>query len=370
VAYNLKDMKASRAVVAVLPLLIALGLTHVCLARDRHEPLVVVRNGKYGYIDHAGRIIIQPQFIWAEDFGQGRGSVYVCGRYASIDASGTLYPLRIALEGELERQERNGKFGFVDASGQFKIPPAFDDALWFSEGLAAVRQQDKWGFINTNGDLVIHPQFDAAFYFNDGVGVVENKSKFAVINRAGNVLASGFFYIGLINEGRVPASYEDKSGFLDVEGKIVIPFIYDSVRSFSEGLAAVGKGDKWGYVDRSGRPVIALQFDMAREFGHGLAPVRLGKKTGFIDRTGKFAFVLATETADAEGFTAGSDISVFWNGDRQFGYVNTSGRVIWGPTNESPTHPPLFGWTEEDKVRSCAGIPEATRATVAGFPDR
>jgi hypothetical protein len=351
-------------------LLIAFGLTPDCQAENQHEPLVVVRNGKYGYIDHEGQIIIQPQFIWAEDFWQGLGSVYVCGHYASIDTSGTLHPLRIAPEGELERQESGGKFGFVDASGEFKIPPAFENALPFSEGLAAVEEDGKWGFINTKGDLAIRPQFDAAFYFHDGVATVDNKSGFAIIDRVGRVLASGFFYIDLINEGRVPASLEDKSGFLDVQGHVVIPFIYDSVGPFSEGLAAVGKGDKWGYVNRSGRLVIPLRLDSAREFGHGLASVRLGKQTGFIDTTGKFAFVLAIADADAQGFAEGSDISMFWTGDGQFGYVNTSGRIIWGPTRESPDHPPLFGWTEEDKVNSCEGFPESTRHAVAAFPDR
>lgn len=40
------------------------------------EPLVIVQNGKYGYIDHTGKIIIQPSYIWAEGFSQGLGTTH------------------------------------------------------------------------------------------------------------------------------------------------------------------------------------------------------------------------------------------------------------------------------------------------------
>jgi WG containing repeat len=39
-----------------------------------------MQDGKYGYIDHAGKVVIRPQFIWAEDFWGGLGTVYVCGQ--------------------------------------------------------------------------------------------------------------------------------------------------------------------------------------------------------------------------------------------------------------------------------------------------
>src|SRR5215472_14095577 len=120
----------------------------VCFSGNQKEPLVVVQNGKYGYIDHEGKVVIRPQFVWAEDFWRGLGTVYVCGRYVSIDSSGALHPRRIAVEGQLVPRKHDEKFGFVDAAGEFKIPPAFDDVLPFSDGLAAVRLGDKWGFID------------------------------------------------------------------------------------------------------------------------------------------------------------------------------------------------------------------------------
>ena len=45
--------------------------SRVCYPESRDEPLVVVQNGKYGYIDHDGKVVIGPQFIWADNFWRG-----------------------------------------------------------------------------------------------------------------------------------------------------------------------------------------------------------------------------------------------------------------------------------------------------------
>lgn len=367
-----------RRVLSCLSILLIAALSGVCFGQSRTEPLVVVQNGKYGYIDHAGKVVIQPQFIWADEFWRGLGSVYVCGRYVSIDALGTLLPLRIAVEGHLEPQKKDWKFGFVDASGQFKIAPTFAEVLPFSEGLAAVRVGEKWGFVDTSGQIKISPRFEGAYYFGEGVATVEldSASGFAVIDSLGNVLASNLDSVGFIVNERIPVKRGEKSGYLDLRGKVVIPLVYDAADTFSDGLAAVETGGKWGYINRDGKVVMPPKFDDAGEFALGLAPARLGEHSGFISKSGEFAFSLAFEhaagflTGDEKSnlFVASTDVSRFWTIDGKFGYVNTSGQVIWGPTDGSPDHPPLSGWSEEERRKSCEGIPAQTRATIAGFP--
>jgi WG containing repeat len=362
-----------------LCLLLVGVLYGVCHAENRDEPLVVVKSGKYGYIDHEGNVLIPPKFIWADDFWRGLGTVYVCGRYVSIDRSGELHPLRIAADGHLEAKEKDSKFGFVDASGQFRIPPAFDEVLPFSDGLAAVRVGEKWGFVDASGRMAIKPRFKSAFYFRDGVGVAETEDPgFALIDKSGAVIVTGFVYVDLVSDGRVPASRGKKSGFLDLRGRVAIPFDYGQVSSFSGGLAAVEKGEKWGYVDHDGKVVIPFEFDRAGQFGNGLAPAKIGQRTGFIDKSGKFAFSLAFDyapgflTGDEESnlLIAPGDVSRFWTAEGRFGYVNTSGHVIWGPTDDSPDHPPLLGWSEEANAESCAGFPESIKNAVATFPGK
>src|SRR5215471_618019 len=154
---------------------------------------------------------------------------------------------------------------------------------YFSSGLAAVKIGEKWGFVDATGSQVIPPKFDAAYYFRDGVAVAGLDSGEVLIDKTGKTVASGYRIVGLVTAGRVPASRDDKEGYLDPHGEITIPFLYESVRSFSGGLAAVKQNGKWGYLDRDGRVVIPFAFDDAGPFAGGLAPAKLGSKTGFID---------------------------------------------------------------------------------------
>ena len=46
------------------------------------------------------------------------------------------------------------------------------------------------------------------------------------------------------------AKKDGKYGYLDENGAVVIPFIYDGAKTFSGLMAAVKKGDKWGFINR------------------------------------------------------------------------------------------------------------------------
>jgi len=107
-------------------------------------PLVVVKDGRYGYINHKGEIAIQPQFFWASDFENGFAPVYVCGREVWIDEVGRPVARRSGNSQKLEPRRLGEKIGFADPAGRFRIRPIFDDVLPFSDGMAAVRVDDLW----------------------------------------------------------------------------------------------------------------------------------------------------------------------------------------------------------------------------------
>jgi hypothetical protein len=49
--------------------------------------------------------------------------------------------------------------------------------------------------------------------------------------------------------------------------------------------------NKWGYIDKTGAMVIAPAFDDAAAFSDGLAQVRGNTTIGYIDKTGKRVLV-------------------------------------------------------------------------------
>ena len=95
---------------------------------------------------------------------------------------------------------------------------------------------------------------------------------------------------GSFNEGLayVIRKSDDKYGFIDKNGKVIIPCKWRTAFSFSEGLAPVEDDrGKWGYIDKTGKIVIPFQWEWANSFSEGLACVKgENGKYGYIDKTG------------------------------------------------------------------------------------
>lgn len=67
----------------------------------------------------------------------------------------------------------NGKWGYVDVQGNIVIEPQFEDAKSFGEQLGAVCKEGKWGFVTPTGRVAIEPQFEDAKHLNNGVAPVK-----------------------------------------------------------------------------------------------------------------------------------------------------------------------------------------------------
>ena len=57
-----------------------------------------------------------------------------------------------------------------------------------------------------------------------------------------------------------------KSYFMDNTGRILPTQSFNEVTYFSEGLASVENGNKWGFIDRTGKLVIQPQFEFVGYF--------------------------------------------------------------------------------------------------------
>ena len=75
-------------------------------------------------------------------------------------------------------------------------------------------------------------------------------------------------------------------GYLNFDGKIQIPMIYEEVNFFSEELAAVKHNGKWGYINKDGEKVIDFKYSKASNFKNGEALVKLDGKEFKIDKLG------------------------------------------------------------------------------------
>jgi len=202
----------------------------------------------------------------------------------------------------------NGKWGFVDSSGTLVIPAIYDDWNYFSKGEAYVSRHGLWGKINRNGVRVQKQrlvQFSMSTRTAPSIVPFTVGEKVGYRSLKGEEISPPIFEDGgPIQEGLAQIKKDSLWGFMDGKGNIIIKPEYDMARSFSEGLAAVLKDEKWGFIDTKGKLVVPNEFDLAKSFREGLAPVRKGFKWGYVDRTGRL--IIPPEFIDAFNFSHGT----------------------------------------------------------------
>ncbi|MBW4558517.1 MAG: WG repeat-containing protein [Trichormus sp. ATA11-4-KO1] len=154
---------------------------------------------------------------------------------------------------ELASVKVDGKYGYINKTGRIVIQPQFDNAYHF-EDLASVKIGDKYGYIDKSGKVVIPPQFDAAYEFKEGLAPIKISDKFGYINKTGKVVIPlKFDDAHEFHEGVAKVSlgkrWRKRWGYINKTGQFVIRPQFDDCHRFShEGLIGVNTGGKWGYI--------------------------------------------------------------------------------------------------------------------------
>jgi len=157
--------------------------------------LAAVRNNfdekKWGFIDKTGKVVIPVELY----DGHTESSL---PRIQYIFSEG------------LSAILKDGKCGYMDQTGSIVISPEYEYACRFSEGLAGVRKDGKWGFIDKTGKTIIPFEYDCAnpvneMLFSEGLAAVRKDSKFGYIDKTGEaVIPFGLNYdfVDSFQEGR------------------------------------------------------------------------------------------------------------------------------------------------------------------------
>ncbi|PIC58298.1 hypothetical protein CSV80_05820 [Sporosarcina sp. P12(2017)] len=303
-------------------------------ARDFSEGLAAVKLGdKWGYIDTDGNTVIDFQYDKAFNFSEGKalvgtnkvnefgdeatylGFITIDNKYTPLTVNGK--HLREYLPLGLDQSNSifyNGLIALnVDNPWKFifdETGELYIDAPYLpTEGTIAVvtnyidQQTDEYLFDN--------PQFINALPFNQGMAAVGfhdevlSEDYWTFINKSGEVWNGPRFYNYSVRE--MFTSYEifsdyslaslkdarGKWGAVTKEGEIKIPFIYDELAIFNEGVAGFKKDGKYGFINGDGKVVIEAQFDDVSLFNNGIAVARNGNQAFIIDKKG--AIIKGTE---------------------------------------------------------------------------
>lgn len=129
----------------------------------------------------------------------------------------------------------------------------------------------------------------------------------------------------------------DKYGVIDINGSEILPFNYDYLSKFQEGLAIAIKIQnnlaKQGFIDENGKVVVLMEYEphfskgMSGDFlfRNGIAKVSKNKKFGFIDKNNKPVIPIIYDEAVRIN---DEFIKVLEYNQRRAGVFDISGKVV------------------------------------------
>lgn len=229
-------------------------------------------NGTTCYDLDGGKIVtLDRRFADVGQFSEGL-AVVCLGRAKEGDGTG---PYRLA---------------FADREGRLLADGEFNGATPFSGGVSAVAVRSgtglKWGVIDKQGAWRCEPKYDEMFAFSEGLsganicppdggtaeqaGLVNDRGEFVLVFPKGHTVCSS------PHEGRVLVRSGAGYQLADTSGRVLVSLDnrWSHVGPFSCGRACVFNGKRNGYIDLQGRLVVPPKYRIATPYINGTAFVR------------------------------------------------------------------------------------------------
>jgi len=285
-------------------------------AKDR--VLRAEKDGKYGYIDPAGKWLFEKIKSVYTLYGCWNGliSCRVSGKYGYLDLKGeevitTKYDYADPFYGEFAKVGKKSPasssitlYGYVDKKGNEVIPLKFESIGDIRNGLAWARdpETNRYGFVDKTGKWVLKPVYiDIAVSFDHfgGAWVKMTDNKYHYVSKAGKDLgmldSTGKTYRDF-NPGSygVAENADYPFALIDKTGKVIKKMEdCDAIYWFGEGIAGYKckSNSKYGFIDHNGKNIASCDLDGFSGFSDGVARIEKkvdGKiKYGHMDNAGK-----------------------------------------------------------------------------------
>lgn len=212
---------------------------------------------------------------------------------------------------------------------------------------------------------IVEPSFQNAESFSNGMAAVMTEEKYGYINSSGElVIKPSYDEAGDFYNDTAPVINNGLRLYINNKGMSVIIVREDESRYFGEGLAVVKINGRYGYLNSSGKFVLKPAYEDAISFSEGFAAVKINGKYGFINKKGKIIIrpvyekasifsegVAAVKIKNTWGYINKRGVTVvkniyaeagdFRSGlapvkvDSGFGYINIKGEFVINPQFES-----------------------------------
>jgi len=258
---------------------------------DHYDPnfIITSKNQKQGVVNTSGKTLIPFEY---DEF---IGEAYT----RSGDDSLRYFPNGHSIA------KKKGKYGVIDKQGKVLIPFTYDfiqkmynttfkNDEYVHEGnnLLLLKSHNKYGIATVSGTLLGTLQWDTVDDFNSGLAAVYQNNKYGFIDQTGKLVVPVKYDVDkklstIFVDGVRAVKQNGKYGYLSSSGKEISSPQWDTVADrFTYGLGLVSKNGKYGFIDKTGQVVIPLEFDGASSFNAGFARVNQGEGWFFIDTQG------------------------------------------------------------------------------------
>ena len=194
----------------------------------------------------------------------------------------------------------------------------------------------KLGVKDANGNILIEPKYDRKNRYKSDkeftqVAILDKKAghyKYGYVNSQGKEVIPciyDFLYSGFdMRVGLAVFDQGDKSGIIDTTGRVIVPAKYHSIwGDFNDGLAVVKLNEKYGYIDANGKEIVPPKYSEVVAFLSGVGIVYQNNKCGMVDTQGKLITPLKYKSLRV---VHDGVVRAELNG--KFGLLDTSGREI------------------------------------------
>lgn len=245
------------------------------------------------------------------------------------------------IEKRLFPVKAGNNWGFVDTTCSFFESPIYQGANDFFCERSLISKSGKISYLKPNGKEAMLFLYEKGTDFSENLAfVLDSLNIISCIDTSMKVqfIVKDAEEVHVFSEGLAAVRKNDKFGFINSSGKIIIPFNFDASLDFSEGICGVAKlmGTEdstfyeWTFIDKTGKQVINSVFEEVHEFKMGLASVKSNGKFGWIDKSGKFVF--GNDFDECKSFSEGF---ASYSKGGAWGLINRKGNIIMEPSFSS-----------------------------------
>ncbi len=252
---------------------------------DNYHP--IKDNGKYGYIDRNGKLVLDYQFEQAKDFNNGLAQIGNNRYWAIINKEGKIisdwYNSIGDYKGKIAIVKKSRKYGFINKEGGF-LGKWFTDYKPLGYGMYRVEISDKYSVVNADGKIVIDWCEEILDFYN-GLIKVKKNNEYAYLNTEGEVILGWYEEIGEVKNNTVLLKNRDKYAyhfFIDTRKTQW----FDSLATYNNGFALAVKDNKYYFINKEGFATFD-SYSYAESFRNGFAPVEKDNQVTYINTDGE-----------------------------------------------------------------------------------